>query len=158
MFEQGSRQNSVGDLRKRCGCTSVLKQSPLLAGHERLLAATTGELPQIAATSTDSVEDKSFGMSFATVVEHTTCRAAGHEHGVVLGRSDQSIDGSIGNLVKGRHVMLGWALTFLVIALIAGVLGFGGIAGTAAGIAKILFFVFLVLFVISLLFGRRAPI
>lgn len=60
--------------------------------------------------------------------------------------------------LKRRHVMLSWALTFLVIALIAGVLGFGGIAGTAAGIAKILFFVFLVLFVISLLFGRRAPI
>ena len=47
--------------------------------------------------------------------------------------------------------MLGWAVTFLVIALIAGVLGFGGIAGTSAGIAQILFFVFLVLFVISLI-------
>ena len=34
--------------------------------------------------------------------------------------------------------MLSWALTFLVIALIAGILGFGVIAGTAAGIAKIL--------------------
>jgi len=30
--------------------------------------------------------------------------------------------------------MLGWALTFLVIALIAAALGFGGIAGAAAGI------------------------
>jgi len=47
--------------------------------------------------------------------------------------------------------MLGWALTFLIIALIAGVLGFGGIAGTAAGIAKILFFIFLALLVVSLL-------
>ncbi len=46
--------------------------------------------------------------------------------------------------------MLGWALTFLVIALIAGVLGFTTIAGTAIGVAKILFFVFLVLFVVSL--------
>jgi uncharacterized membrane protein YtjA (UPF0391 family) len=46
--------------------------------------------------------------------------------------------------------MLGWALTFLVIALIAGVLGFTTVAGTAMGIAKILFFVFLVLFVVSL--------
>ena len=46
--------------------------------------------------------------------------------------------------------MLNWALTFLVIALIAAAFGFGGIAGTATGIAKILFFVFLVLFVISL--------
>lgn len=46
--------------------------------------------------------------------------------------------------------MLGWALTFLVVALIAGVLGFTTIAGTAIGVAKILFFVFLVLFVVSL--------
>jgi uncharacterized membrane protein YtjA (UPF0391 family) len=54
--------------------------------------------------------------------------------------------------------MLSWALTFLVIALIAGVLGFGVVAGTAATIAKILFFVFLVLFVIGLLMGRRGPV
>ena len=55
--------------------------------------------------------------------------------------------------------MLSWALTFLVIALIAGVLGFGVIAGTAAEIAKILFLVFLVLFVVSLIFGRtRTPV
>ncbi len=43
--------------------------------------------------------------------------------------------------------MLGWALTFLIIALIAAVFGFGGIATASAGIAQILFFVFLVLFV-----------
>ncbi|MBU1377032.1 MAG: DUF1328 domain-containing protein [Alphaproteobacteria bacterium] len=46
--------------------------------------------------------------------------------------------------------MLGYALTFLVVALIAGVLGFTSVAGAAMGIAKILFFVFLVLFVVSL--------
>ncbi len=55
--------------------------------------------------------------------------------------------------------MIGWALTFLVVALIAGVLGFTTIAGTAIGVAKILFFVFLVLFVVSLVMnmirGRR---
>jgi uncharacterized membrane protein YtjA (UPF0391 family) len=51
--------------------------------------------------------------------------------------------------------MLSWALTFLVVAIIAAVLGFGVIAGTAATIAKILFLVFLVLFVISLIVGRR---
>ena len=45
--------------------------------------------------------------------------------------------------------MLGWALTFLVVALIAGLLGFGGIAGTAIGVAKILFYVFLILFLVS---------
>jgi uncharacterized membrane protein YtjA (UPF0391 family) len=53
--------------------------------------------------------------------------------------------------------MLSWALTFLIIALIAAVLGFGVVAGTAASIAKILFLVFLVLFIISLLTGRRTP-
>jgi uncharacterized membrane protein YtjA (UPF0391 family) len=47
--------------------------------------------------------------------------------------------------------MLGWAVTFLVIALIAAALGFGGIAGTSAGIAQILFFVFIALFVVALI-------
>ncbi|MDA0206523.1 MAG: DUF1328 domain-containing protein [Acidobacteria bacterium] len=47
--------------------------------------------------------------------------------------------------------MLGWALTFLVVALMAAVLGFGGIAGASAGIAKLLFVVFLVLFVVSMI-------
>jgi uncharacterized membrane protein YtjA (UPF0391 family) len=49
--------------------------------------------------------------------------------------------------------MLGWTITFLIIALVAAAFGFGGIAVAAAGIAKILFFVFLVLFVVSLLGG-----
>jgi uncharacterized membrane protein YtjA (UPF0391 family) len=47
--------------------------------------------------------------------------------------------------------MLGWALTFLIVALIAAVLGFGGIATFAVDIAKIIFFVAIVLFVISAL-------
>ena len=55
------------------------------------------------------------------------------------------------------HIMISWAITFLIIALIAAVLGFGGLAGTAVGIAKLLFFVFLALFIISLIFGRRVP-
>jgi uncharacterized membrane protein YtjA (UPF0391 family) len=50
-------------------------------------------------------------------------------------------------------LMLGWALTFLIIALIAAVLGFGGIAGTAIGIAKIIFFVAIALFLISAVAG-----
>jgi uncharacterized membrane protein YtjA (UPF0391 family) len=50
--------------------------------------------------------------------------------------------------------MLSYAVTFLIIALIAGVLGFGVIAGTAATIAKVLFVVFLVLFIASLIRGR----
>lgn len=57
--------------------------------------------------------------------------------------------------------MLGWVITFLVIALIAAALGFGGLAGTAVGLAKIVFYIFLVLFVISLVYslvtGRSPP-
>ena len=61
-------------------------------------------------------------------------------------------------LQKRSTGMLGWALTFLVIALIAAVLGFGVVAGTAAEFAKILFLVFLVLFIVSVIFGRaRGP-
>ena len=52
-------------------------------------------------------------------------------------------------------VMLGYAVTFLIIALIAGALGFGLVGGMAYGAAKIFFFVFLVLAVVSLLNGRR---
>lgn len=55
--------------------------------------------------------------------------------------------------------MLGWAITFLIIALVAAVLGFGGIAGLSLEIAKIIFFVAIALFLISaivgLLRGRR---
>jgi uncharacterized membrane protein YtjA (UPF0391 family) len=53
--------------------------------------------------------------------------------------------------------MLGWALTFLVIALIAGALGLGGTAYVSSQIAWVLFVVFLVLFVVSLVMGRRGP-
>jgi uncharacterized membrane protein YtjA (UPF0391 family) len=53
--------------------------------------------------------------------------------------------------------MLNWAITFLVIALIAAILGFGVLAGTAMEIAKILFFVFIVLFILSFFMGRRTP-
>ena len=45
--------------------------------------------------------------------------------------------------------MLGWAVTFLIVALIAAVLGFGGIAGVAIEAAKIVFFVAVVLFAIA---------
>jgi len=49
--------------------------------------------------------------------------------------------------------MLGWALTFLIVALVAAVLGFGGIATFAVDIAKIIFFVAIVLFVVSAIIG-----
>lgn len=62
-------------------------------------------------------------------------------------------DGTDLSRIAKEFQMLGWAVTFLIIAIIAGVLGFGGIAGTSAGIAQILFFVFLVLFVVSLVRG-----
>ena len=51
--------------------------------------------------------------------------------------------------------MLGYALMFFVVALIAAAFGFGGIAAGAASIAKILFFIFIVLFIISLITGRK---
>ena len=54
---------------------------------------------------------------------------------------------------KGDEFMLGWTLTFLIIALIAGLLGFTGIAGAAVGIARILFTIFLVLFLATLVLG-----
>ncbi len=50
--------------------------------------------------------------------------------------------------------MLGWAITFLIVAILAALLGFTTVAGTAYSAAKIVFFVFLVLFVLSLVFGR----
>ncbi|MBX6314956.1 MAG: DUF1328 domain-containing protein [Isosphaeraceae bacterium] len=53
--------------------------------------------------------------------------------------------------------MLRWAITFFILALIAGALGFWGLSGTAMDIAKFLAIVFLVLFVIALIAGR-APV
>jgi uncharacterized membrane protein YtjA (UPF0391 family) len=49
--------------------------------------------------------------------------------------------------------MLGWALTFLVIGVIAALFGFGGIAGTATSIAVVLFWIFLAVFIITLIVG-----
>ncbi len=81
---------------------------------------------------------------------------------IVLGTIGNSIPGDL--FLKNRYLnlshtplMLNWAITFLIIALIAAVLGFGGLAGTAIGIAKILFVVFLILFIISFVMHRRTP-
>lgn len=46
--------------------------------------------------------------------------------------------------------MLGWAITFFIVAIVAAVFGFGNIAAGASSIAQILFFIFLVLFIASL--------
>ncbi len=47
--------------------------------------------------------------------------------------------------------LLGWALIFLIVALIAAAFGFGGIASASAGIAKVLFFIFIVVFIVLLI-------
>jgi uncharacterized membrane protein YtjA (UPF0391 family) len=49
--------------------------------------------------------------------------------------------------------MLGWAVTFLIVALIAAFLGFGGVAIVSIELAKIVFFVAIILFVISAIVG-----
>ena len=56
--------------------------------------------------------------------------------------------------------MLGWAIAFLVIALIAGALGSGVLAGTAFAVAKSIFVLALLAFLISGVFAvvrRGAP-
>ncbi|WP_024459838.1 DUF1328 domain-containing protein [Marinimicrobium sp. LS-A18] len=53
--------------------------------------------------------------------------------------------------------MLSWALTFLIIALIAGALGLSGVAGAATNVAWILFVVGLVIAIIFAISGRRPP-
>ena len=53
--------------------------------------------------------------------------------------------------------MIGWAVTFLIIAIVAAVFGFSGIAGTATNIAWILFVVGLILAVVFFVLGRRPP-
>jgi len=57
--------------------------------------------------------------------------------------------------------MLGWAIFFLLVALIAAAFGFGGIAAVSADFAQIVFWVFIVLFLISVIYslitGRRPP-
>jgi uncharacterized membrane protein YtjA (UPF0391 family) len=55
--------------------------------------------------------------------------------------------------------MIGWAVTFLIIALVAALLGFTGIAVLSVEVAKVLFGIFIILFIVSLIFGitRRRP-
>ena len=52
--------------------------------------------------------------------------------------------------------MFGWAVTFLIIGLVAALFGFTGLAGTAVNIAWILFVVGIILFVVFLVLGRRS--
>jgi uncharacterized membrane protein YtjA (UPF0391 family) len=57
--------------------------------------------------------------------------------------------------------MLGWAIFFFLVAILAAIFGFGGVAATASQIGQIIFFVFVVLFiatlVVHLVRGRGPP-
>lgn len=56
--------------------------------------------------------------------------------------------------------MLGWVITFFILAVLAALLGFGGLAGTFSQIAQFLAVLFVILFVASLIYsaitGRSA--
>ncbi len=56
--------------------------------------------------------------------------------------------------------MIGWAITFFILAVLAAIFGFGGLAGTFAAIAKFLAILFVILFIASLIYsmitGREA--
>ena len=54
--------------------------------------------------------------------------------------------------------MFSWAVTFLIIALIAAIFGFTGIAGTAINIAWILAVVGIILALVFMVMGRRPPV
>lgn len=55
---------------------------------------------------------------------------------------------------SGVFAMLGWAFTFLLVALLAAALGFGGTVGASALVAQILFVIFMALFLVTLLVRR----
>jgi uncharacterized membrane protein YtjA (UPF0391 family) len=59
---------------------------------------------------------------------------------------------------KSGVAMLGWSITFFIIAIVAAVFGFGGIAGEASWIGQVLLVIFLILAIVSLIFGRRTPV
>jgi len=75
---------------------------------------------------------------------------------------DETVYLQTNTLIDRRRHMFGWAVTFLIIALIAGALGFGGIAGTAVGLAKLVFYIGLVLFLVAMVYalitGRKPPV
>lgn len=61
--------------------------------------------------------------------------------------------GAMSGRFNGGIAMLGYAIAFFIVALVAAFFGFGSIAAGAAGIAKILFFIFLALAIVSLVSG-----
>jgi uncharacterized membrane protein YtjA (UPF0391 family) len=56
-----------------------------------------------------------------------------------------------------RCIVLYWAISFLIVAIVAGFFGFTGIAGSSIWFGKVLFFVFIILFILSLFLGGRRP-
>ena len=57
-------------------------------------------------------------------------------------------------------MLLNWAITFFLMAIVAAMLGFGGMAGMFVSIAKFMAVVFVMLFAVSLayaLFSNRRP-
>jgi uncharacterized membrane protein YtjA (UPF0391 family) len=57
-----------------------------------------------------------------------------------------------------RQVVINWAVTLLIVAIVAGLLGFSGIAGAATQIAWILFVVGLIAAVVLFVTGRRGAV
>ena len=55
-------------------------------------------------------------------------------------------------------VMLSWAVTFLIVAVVAALFGFSGIAGTAVNIAWILAVVGIIAAIAFFVLGRRLPL
>src|SRR5438874_2770412 len=105
------------------------------------------------------LKDMSMCHEFMGTVEETERNVSNLRKGVVLPDFEKQKDthgACLSRLTfKGGEAMLGWAVTFLIIALVAAVFGFGGIAAASAGIAKLLFFLFLVICVVFFLLGWR---
>jgi uncharacterized membrane protein YtjA (UPF0391 family) len=66
------------------------------------------------------------------------------------------VNGERSNREEG-NIMISWAITFLVIGIIAAVRGVSGVAGTATYIAYILFVIFVIGALVSFIVGRRPP-
>jgi len=81
-------------------------------------------------------------------------RLGGHSSSVDSGTP---VSHTVTRYLQGVN-MISWAVTFLVIALIAAVLGFSGIAGTAVNIAWILAVVGIILAIVFGVLGRRPPV
>ena len=65
--------------------------------------------------------------------------------------------GALLTLLHTRDHMTSWAITFLVVAMIAAVLGFSGIAGTATNVAWSCAGICLALAIAFGIFGRKPP-